>query len=210
MPSCSSPIATHRSNSAERAAERQQVNEGFQQQPTDKTRCVNTVYHFSEDASIEGFEPHIPRSNPTQPPAVWAIDDAHAPLYWFPRECPRVTAWPRVPAEVDGFQAAFCTAALRVHAVELGWIDRIRTTQLFRYSFDAGQFDSWPQASGYWTSTDSVVPVEVEPVGDLLEAHVRAAIELRAVPSLWELHDAVQSVGWDFSIVRMRNAVPRS
>ncbi len=185
------------------------MNDRVRCRPIDKTRGVHIVYHFSEDASIDRFAPHVPRSNPAQPPAVWAIDDAHAPLYWFPRECPRVTAWPRVPAEVDGFRSALCTTALRVHAVELGWIDRIRTTRLFRYSFDAGQFDPWPKASGYWTSTDSVVPVEVEPIQDLLEAHVRAAIELRAVPSLWPLHDGVQSDEWDFSIVRMHNAVAR-
>ncbi len=128
-----------------------------------------------------GSSPTSLGRTPPGRPAVWAIDDAHAPLYWFPRECPRVTAWPRVSAEVDGFQSAFRTAALRVHAVELGWIDRIRTTQLFRYSFDARQFDPWPKASGYWTSADSVVPIEVEPMGDLFDAHVHAAIELRAV-----------------------------
>ncbi len=190
-------------------AERPQANESIRRQQTGETRDVRTLYHFSEDAAIERFEPHIPRSNPTQPPAVWAIDDAHAPLYWFPRECPRVTAWPRGSAEVAGFQSAFRTAALRIHAVELGWIDRIRTTQLFRYSFDAAPFDPWPKASGYWTSADPVVPVEVEPMGDLFDAHVHADIELRAAPSLWPLHDAVQSDEWDFSIVRMHNAAPR-
>ena len=102
--------------------------------------------------------------------------------------------------------AAFCTTASRVHAVELGWLDRIRTTRLFRYSFDVGHFVRWPEASGYWISTEPVVPLAVAPVGELFDAHVRAAIELRAVPSLWPLHDAVQSPDWDFSIVRMHNA----
>ena len=47
------------------------------------------LYHFSEDPSIERSAPHVPSSNPTQAPAVWAIDEDHAPLYWFPRDCPR-------------------------------------------------------------------------------------------------------------------------
>ncbi len=51
-------------------------------------------------------------------------------------------------------------------------------------------------------------------MGDLLDAHAAAGIELRVVPSLWPLHDAVAygpgaSTTWDFSIVRMRNARPR-
>ena len=27
------------------------------------------------------------------PPLVWAIEPAYAPLYWFPRDCARVTVW---------------------------------------------------------------------------------------------------------------------
>jgi hypothetical protein len=72
--------------------------------------------------------------------------------------------------------------------------------------FDAALFNPWANASGQWLSDEAVVPIDVEPVGDLLDAHVAATIELRLVPSLWPLHDAVQSDRWDFSIVRMRNA----
>ena len=71
------------------------------------------VYHFSEDPSIERFEPHVPRTNPSQPPAVWAIDGEHASLYWFPRDCPRLAAWPRTPAEAAIFQSSFNTVAHR-------------------------------------------------------------------------------------------------
>lgn len=42
------------------------------------------LYHFSEDPSIERFVPHVPRTNPTHPPAVWAIDEVHAPLSGSP------------------------------------------------------------------------------------------------------------------------------
>ncbi len=55
----------------------------------------------------------------------------------------------------------------------------------------------------------AVVPVAIQPVGDLLAAHAAAAIELRVVPSLWPLHDLAVSDRWDFSIVRMGNAQPR-
>lgn len=86
------------------------------------------LFHFSHDPSIERFEPHVPVTNPGQPPLVWAIDAEHAPLYWFPRECPRVTAWPRTQEERVAFRDAFCTAAERVHAIELSWLPIAQTT----------------------------------------------------------------------------------
>ena len=59
-------------------------------------------------------------------------------------------------------------------------------------------------------ATEAVEPLRVRPLGDLLAAHVEAGIELRLVPSLWPLHDLAVSDRWDFSIVRMANARPRS
>ena len=167
------------------------------------------LLHVSEDPTITRFVPHVPRTNPSHPPAVWAIDADHAPLYWFPRDCPRVTVWPRTPDEADVFRAAFHTTAPRVHGIELGWLERMRTAVLFAYELDAADFRPWPAASGQWISTHTVEPRRVQPLGDLLATHVTAGIELRAVPSLWPLHDLAVSGRWDFSIVRMANAQPR-
>lgn len=169
---------------------------------------MEALFHFSEDPSIERFTPHVPATNPTKTPAVWAIDAAHAPLYWFPRNCPRVTAWPRTENERLVFESAFHTTAPSLHAFELGWLERVQMARLFRYQFDALSF-SPSDASGQWISGEPVEPVAVEPVGDLIDAHVTAGIELRVVPSLWPLHDAVQTDRWDFSIVRLRNAARR-
>lgn len=170
---------------------------------------VGELYHFSEDPTIERFVPHVPPTNPTQPPAVWGIDAAHAPLYWFPRDCPRVTAWPRDEVERTAFRAAFSTTADRMHAVEAAWLDAIRATTVYRYTFDDAVFTPWTRANGQYIATTDVVPVAVEPVGDLLALHVAAGIELRLVPDLWPLHDLAVSDRWGFSIVRMRNARPR-
>jgi hypothetical protein len=172
------------------------------------------LFHFSEDSSIGRFVPHVPRTNPEHAPAVWAIDEAHAPLYWFPRDCPRVTAWPRTDAEASAFREAFATDARRIHAIELAWLDRMRSTRLFCYAFDEADFRPWELASGQWICEHEVDPVTVTPVGDLLDAHVRADIELRLLPSLWPLHDVVvgdahEPLRWDFSIVRIANAQSR-
>ncbi len=167
------------------------------------------LFHFSTDPNIERFAPHVPRTNPSHPPAVWAIDAEHAPLYWFPRDCPRVTVWSRGPAELVEFQARFATTASRLHAIESGWLARMRDATIYRYAFDAEGFVPWEDASGQWISSDEVAPISMTPMSDLLMAHVEAGIELRIVPSLWPLHDRVRHDDFDFSLVRMHNALPR-
>lgn len=167
------------------------------------------VFHFSEDPTITWFAPHVPATNPDHRPAVWAIDAEHAPLYWFPRDCPRVTAWPRSEDQRPAFEAAFTTTARRVHALEATWLERLREVELFRYDLPGSEFEPWADASGQWVADHDVAPVAVEPVGDLLAAHVAAGIELRIVRSLWPLHDLAVDDRWDFSIVRMRNAEAR-
>ncbi|HMG50328.1 MAG TPA: hypothetical protein VK597_07005, partial [Inquilinus sp.] len=60
------------------------------------------LFHFSDDPAIERFEPRpvrVPSARPAgrewlNGPLVWAIDDAHQMLYLFPRDCPRILAWP--------------------------------------------------------------------------------------------------------------------
>ena len=170
---------------------------------------IRVLFHLSEDPSIQTFVPHVPRTNPTHHPAVWAIDATHEPLYWFPRDCPRVTAWPRDTDERSDFQRVFCTTAERVHAIEAAWLDRMRSAVLYRYRLPPESFRPWADASGQWISADVVEPIDVEPVGDLLARHAAAGIELRLVPDLWPLHDLAISDRWDHSIVRMRNARPR-
>ncbi len=167
------------------------------------------LFHFSHDPAIDRFTPHVPATNPGQPPSVWAIDAEHAPLYWFPRDCPRVTAWPRDPIERERFREAFCTVATRVHAIELRWLPMLGSTVLYRYRLDATPFRPWPEASGQWASDVVVEPVEVERMDDLIGCHVTAGIELRAVPNLWPLRSLASAGPWDFSIVRFQQASPR-
>ncbi len=170
----------------------------------------SALYHFSEDPYIERFVPHVPRTNRSHAPAVWAIDAEHAPLYWFPRDCPRVAVWPRHEREQAGFEARFATMATRLHAIESGWLDRMRIATIYRYEFDAQAFQPWEGADGQWISDRAVAPISVAPVGDLLAAHVDAGIELRIVPSLWPLYDIARGGEFDFSLVRMHNAQSRT
>lgn len=168
------------------------------------------LLHFSEDPDIERFVPHVPATNPAHPPAVWAIDADHAPLYWFPRDCPRVTVWADDDHQRAVLGKLLTTTARRVHAAELAWLPRIRSVELFAYELPPATFTAWPEADGQWISDVTVEPIAVQPVGDLLDRHAAAGIELRLVPDLWPLHGAVVTSGLPFSMVRMHNAGGRA
>jgi hypothetical protein len=66
-----------------------------------------------------------------------------------------------------------------------------------------------PGFYGAFTAKDTVYPLSVEPVGDLLRAHRDARIEVRVTPSLWPLWDPLVASTLHFSGIRLRNAVPR-
>lgn len=170
------------------------------------------LFHFSEDPSITLFGPHVPATNPEREPMVWAVDEEHAPLYWFPRDCPRVTFW-RNPATTDEDAARFLghTVAQRVHVIEAGWLERMRNATLYVYRFDTAPFEIDGDAeTGHWVSRQAVTPLGCEPLGDLLARHAAAGIELRVTPSLWPMRDALVASTVRFSMSRLRNAAPRS
>src|SRR5947209_4663378 len=162
------------------------------------------VYHFSEEPDIAVFHPRPPLARPKVEPLVWAIDADHAPLYWFPRDCPRVTFWagPETPEEAVRRFLSLGTAR-RIHTIESRWLERMRKACVFVYRFCAVGFERLEDADGHWVSRRAVRPLSVEPVGDLLERHIEAGIELRITPSLWPLHEAIQGSGLCFSSVRL-------
>jgi hypothetical protein len=169
------------------------------------------LYHFSEDPTIECFVPRAMETRPGEPARVWAIDEAHAPLYWFPRDCPRVSCWAARTSTPEDIARFLGRPPVRmVIAIEGGWLARIRETALFMYRLPGDTFLGLPphQGSGYYVAYEPVVPLSVEPVGDLLARHVQAGIELRIMPSLWSLNHAIIASTLDFGMIRMRNAQP--
>lgn len=162
--------------------------------------------HFSEDGTIARFVPRPPLARPEVEPLVWAIDDWHAPLYFLPRDCPRVCFWP-LPTTTDADRARFFAAVSgrMVIAVEGAWLERLRTTRLYRYTMPEETFVDIHD-HGVHVSRAPVVPLRVEPVGDLLAALAGADVELRIVPSLAPLGRAIVQTTLHFSLIRMRNA----
>jgi hypothetical protein len=165
------------------------------------------LWHVSEDPSIERFAPHVSATAELDEPLVWAIDTRHLPLYWFPRDCPRGTFWADAttsPADAERLLGG----SSRVHAIEESWLERMRTTDVYAYRLPEAPFDAYPDVGGYWVSRETIEPLEVRPLGDLVALHEDAEIELRVVPDLWPLWNEVVASTLEFSGMRLRNAHP--
>jgi hypothetical protein len=168
------------------------------------------VLHFSEDPRIERFIPHVAATAQQAEPYVWAVDAARAPDYWFPRQCPRALAWVTA-GTTDTDRERICGAGCgdRVHAIEFGWLDAMRTTRLYAYRFAAERFRPFgagPDSHAH-VATEPVVPLgPPEPVGDLIECHAAAGIQLRVLPTLRPFWAAVVGSTMGYSGIRLRNA----
>jgi hypothetical protein len=168
---------------------------------------VATVFHYSEDPAIKRFAPHVPPTNPSHPPAVWAIDAMHSPLYWFPRDCPRISVWARTEAQQQLLSDTFDTDASRICAAESHWLDRIRDGIVYRYRFDGSLFAPWTEADGQYITGEVVYPEAVDVLDDLLGLHADNGVELRLTPRLGRLMDRMLASGLPFSFVRIRDAI---
>ena len=155
------------------------------------------LWHVSEDASIARFDP--------RGGLVWALDTRHLPLYWFPRECPRATFWAdsgTSAGDVERFLGG--DRGRRVHVVEPAWLEALRITRVVAYRMPEETFVQ--DEDRFWRSRETVVPLELVELGDLVERHARAGIELRQEPRLLRLWDEVASSTLGFSGIRLRNA----
>lgn len=170
---------------------------------------TDEVLHFSEDPSITSFVPHV-AATATDPAAyVWAVDEANAPSYWFPRACPRAMAWSTERTTAADRSRVLGPTAVRVHAIEYGWLPRLQAARLFAYRFDAEAFEPYgdPAAPHAFVARRPVVPLgPPQPVGDLLVLHEQAGIELRLLGSLWPWWEVVTTTSVGFSGIRLRNA----
>ena len=163
------------------------------------------LFHVSEEAGIRRFEPRP--SEYTSVPVVWAIDDEHLRNYLLPRECPRVTYYAG-PQTSAADARLFLGTARAVVAIEESWQDRVRACRLSCYHLPSGTFVCQDATAGYFVSSVPVVPVRAERVDDPLSELRRRGVDVRMLTNLWVLRDAVVSSSLQFSIIRIRNALP--
>jgi hypothetical protein len=151
----------------------------------------------SEEPAIRRFEPREGK--------VWAIGTRLLPLYWFPRECPRATFWGESGTsndDVDRFLAG--DRSRRVHVVEPDWLEPMRTTRVVAYRMPEQPFVE--NEDRFWISADPVEPLELVELGNLVQRHEAAGIELRTGRDLASFWNDVIASTLGFSGIRLRNA----
>ncbi len=166
----------------------------------------HALWHVSENPAIAQFVPHVSATAASSEPRVWAIDTRHLPLYWFPRECPRGTFW--ATSETTPADAVLLAGARRVHIVEESWVERMRSTRVVAYRLPEASFAPAPDVGGYWLSRETVAPVDMVELGDLVDRHAAGGIELRVEDNLWPTWNRVVSSTLEYSGIRLHNAAP--
>lgn len=163
------------------------------------------LYHFSEEKDISIFKPRT--SKTSVKPVVWAIDSEHALHYYFPRNCPRVIYWKTKQTNEQDLASFFLESSVhKIIVVETGWLKQIRETTLYKYTFEKDSFELFDENAGYYVSEEEIIPIRVEPVGDLLGKLVDEKIELRFTPNLLPIRNRVATSSLGFSIIRFSYA----
>ena len=157
----------------------------------------HALWHVSEDDSIRRFEPRDGK--------VWAIATRLFPLYWFPRDCPRATFWAEsATSDADAERFLDGDRARQVHVVEPTWLERMRTQPVVAYRMPEASFVE--NDDRFWISTEPVEPLELVELGDLVEKHRQAGIELGTDDDLLGLWDEVIASSLGYSGIRLRDA----
>jgi hypothetical protein len=166
------------------------------------------LWHYSEDPSLSRFRPRAPARITDGAPLVWAVDTRHAPMFWFPRNCPRGCIWPVSTTTADDRERFFGqSGAARVHVIEAGWLTLMQTCRVYAYRLPADSFRPH-EVGGYWVTDEQVDAVEQIIIDDLIGRHAAAAIELRITPSIWPFWRRVTNSSVEFSGSRLRYAAP--
>lgn len=165
------------------------------------------LFHVSEEHSIDRFEPR--ESEGTRDTVVWAIDADRLRNYLVPRECPRVTYYAGC-ATTDADRERFLGTSTAVVAIEREWFERLLACRLYCYHLPPQTFECIDDCAGYFVSRLPVAPAYVEVMDSPISELLRRGVELRLMPNLWPLRDAVVASSLQFSIIRMRNAQERA
>lgn len=169
------------------------------------------LFHFSDDPAIEHFVPRPVSVASDRPPGrewlngplVWAIDDAHAFMYLFPRDCPRILIWAKPDSRHEERREWLGDRRAAAY-IERDWHDRLKAGVIHRYELPVEGFEDLGDA-GMWVSRQSVFPIALSTLSALDGALALQGVELRIVDSLAPLK-GLWRTSLHASGIRLRNA----
>ena len=129
------------------------------------------------------------------------------PLYFFPRDCPRIVTW--VTDETsDEDRQSFGRTKFRAY-IDRSCEDSWRTGHIYRYTFDANGFEDC-HGYGDWISRQTQTPLDVQLLNELPTAAALHGMSVEIVDSLVDLGHKFydfEAKGWTttlhVSMVRM-------
>lgn len=163
------------------------------------------LYHISETPDIKKFIPK--QSLRKQKSLVWAISEDKLHNYLLPRECPRVTFFAKPNSDCADIKKLIGDSNITaVIAIEKKWLPIITKTILYKYEFNPKDFIMEDECAGYYVSENRQIPISVITINNILDELLKYNIELRILPSIWEIREKVIKSSLGFSIIRMQNA----
>ena len=163
------------------------------------------LFHVSEEENIKKFVPRF--SERIQKPAVWAIAELKLANYLLPRNCPRVCFSANENTTKEDIQR-YLGSSKQVVAIESYWYQTAIATTLYLYEMPRDTFTLFDAVAGYYIANSAIVPLKKHVVKQPIQTVLKRNIELRVLPSLWQLQDEIVNSSLDFSAIRMKNAQP--
>lgn len=166
------------------------------------------LYHFSHESDIKVFIPRVKANRTDMPPVVWAIDPEHAFTFYVPRNCPRIVYKRSAAMSEEDEQIFFgVSSSDTVMVMENDWYSQISQTTMYRYTFAREGFERFDETAGYFITQQTVRPLDMQPISQLLDQLMALNIEVRFTPRLTKLREAIlASTLTDFGIHRFEHA----
>ena len=161
------------------------------------------LFHVSEEQDIKNFIPRY--SSRINQSVVWAISENKLANYLLPRDCPRI-AYCAGKNTLEMDKKHFLGASHQVVAIENKWYKKATTTTLYLYELPDCAFSLFDAIAGYYTTERTVTPIHKQIINTPIKELLSRNIEVRIMPCLWKLYDAVVDSTLEFSIIRMKNA----
>lgn len=163
------------------------------------------LFHVSEEPDISVFEPRPVARRDLDPAAkyVWAIDEDHLPNFLTPRNCPRVCYRVNDRTTAEDMGKLIGSSAQHVVVIEAGWLEKLKSTELYLYEFDPKDFVLQDAVAGYYVSTITVRPIQKTKVYDLPAEIRKRGAELRTADNLHPIAEEIQESSFDWSLCRM-------